>query len=89
MQSIRYIIVQAVDHGKHVCAAFLDLRKAIDSLDHHLLLDCLYGLGVSGTELRWFVDYLSNRKQRVKKGTHYSDWGTASLRAVLLGPCCF
>ena len=51
-------IVQAVDHGKHVCAAFLDLRKAFDFLDHYLLLDRLYGLGVSGKELRWFVDYL-------------------------------
>ena len=41
-------IVQAFDAGKYVCAAFLDLCKAFDSLDHHLLLDCLFNLGVSG-----------------------------------------
>ena len=45
------IIVQAMDAGKSVCAIFLDLRKAFDSLDHHLLLNRLFELGVSGTEL--------------------------------------
>ena len=32
-------IVQAVDAGSHVCVAFLELRKAFDSLDHSLLLE--------------------------------------------------
>jgi len=61
-------IVQVVDHGDYICAAFLDLRKAFDSLDHHLLLKRISGLGVTGVELQWFVDYLSNRKQHVKNG---------------------
>ena len=34
-----------------MCAAFLDLRKAVDSLDHHALLQRLINLGVSGTEI--------------------------------------
>ena len=45
-----------------------------DSLDHHLLLYRLSGLGVGGVELQWFVDYLTNHKQHVGKGNHYSDW---------------
>jgi len=79
-------IVQEVGHEDYVCAAFLDLRKAFDSSDHHLLLGCFSGLGVGGMELQWFVNYLSNRKQCVKKGNRYSDWGAilgVSLRAVL------
>ena len=52
-------IVQAEDYVNYVCAAFLDLRKAFDSLDYHLLLDRLSDLGVTGVELRWFIDYLS------------------------------
>ena len=33
------MIVQAIDAGKYVCAAFLDLHKAFDPLDHSLLLE--------------------------------------------------
>ena len=66
-------IVQVIDAGKHVCATFLDLHKAFDSLDHHLLLKRLFELGVDGIELQWFSDYLSNQKQRVKCDNQYSD----------------
>ena len=31
-------IVYLLDKGEAVCAAFLDLRKAFDSLDHRMLL---------------------------------------------------
>ena len=85
-------IVQAVDAGKCVCAAFLDLRKAFDSLDQCILLGHLQQLGVSGVELRWFTDYLSNRMQRVKQNDRYSDWGFVLggiPRGVLLVPFCF
>ena len=40
-------ITQALDAGNLVCVAFLDLRKAFDSLDHHVLLQCLLNLRVS------------------------------------------
>jgi len=85
-------IVQVVDHGDYICAAFLDLRKAFDSLDHCLLLKRLSGLEVTGVELQWFVDYLSNRRQRVKKGNQYSDWGTvlgSIPQGSALGPLLF
>ena len=59
---------QALDSGKSSCIAFLDLRKAFDSLDHVLLLQRLYQLGVCGKEIAWFTSYLSDRKQRVKCG---------------------
>ena len=32
------LIVNSLDIGKSVCAAFLDLKKAFDSLDHCILL---------------------------------------------------
>ena len=51
-------IVQAVDGGNCVCAAFLDLRKAFDSLDHSILLQRLQKLGVMGVKLKWFANYV-------------------------------
>ena len=45
-------------------------------MDHAILLDRLYKLGVSGTELLWFCHYFTDRQQRVKVGDSYSDWGT-------------
>ena len=49
-----------------MCAAFLDLRKAFDSLDHVMLLERLSTMGVHSVELSWFTDYLSQCIQRVK-----------------------
>ena len=67
-------IAQALDSGKSSCIAFLDLRKAFDSLDHVLLLQRLYRLGVCGKEIAWFTSYLSDHKQRVKCGSQFSEW---------------
>ena len=39
-------IVASLDKGSVVCAAFIDLRKAFDSLDHYLLLQRISKLGV-------------------------------------------
>ena len=41
------IVTCALDKGSTVCAAFLDLRKVFDSLDHAILLDRLYKLVLS------------------------------------------
>ena len=67
-------IVRALDQGLVVCAAFLNLRKTFDSLNHVILLERLQRLGVCGTKLRWFQNYLSDCFQRVKCGTVFSDW---------------
>ena len=66
------IIAQALDYGQFSCIAFLDLRKAFDSLDHVLLLRMLYHLGVCGSEIAWFTSSLSDRRQRVKCNGQYS-----------------
>ena len=59
-------IANALDCRQTVRAAFLDLRKAFNSLDHVMLLERLGDLGVQGTELSWFINYLSQQVQRVK-----------------------
>ena len=59
-------IVQSLDAGHSVCAAFLDFRKAFDSLDHITLLTKLHHLNLSPQVLVWFKDYLSDRQHWVK-----------------------
>ena len=81
-------IIQELDKKHIVCCAFLDLRKAFDSLDHVILLQRLAALGISHTSLKWFQNYLSDRSQRVI----YSDWGTVARgipQGSVLGPLLF
>ena len=57
-----------------VCAAFLDFRKAFDSLDHYVLLNRLFDLNLSPAVLCWFQNYLSHRLHRVKGTNTFSEW---------------
>ena len=66
-KSTEQLLLVAVDtilcalNKKHIaCVAFLDLWKAFDSLDHKILLQRLRKLGVHGTEIACFTNYLSD-----------------------------
>ena len=67
-------IATSLDKGNVVCATFIDLRKAFDSLDHCLLLQKISELGVHGTVVEWFKDYLSSCYHRVKSSADFSSW---------------
>ena len=70
----------------------MDLSKAYDCLPHDLLIAKFeaYGIGKSGLNL--LLNYLSNRKQRTKVNSSYSDWYDI-IRGVpqgsILGPLIF
>ena len=67
----------------------MDLSKAFDCMPHDLLIAKLkaYDFGLQG--LRLIANYLSDRKQRVKVGSTYSDWlqtKTGVPQGSVLGP---
>ena len=47
----------AIDKGKKVVCAFLDLRKAFDVIDHDILISKLSKQGINEKELEWFKSY--------------------------------
>ena len=54
-----------MDNGKMNCVAFLDVKKAFDSINHKILLHKMHiFFGISGLQLNWFESYLSNREQQ-------------------------
>ena len=61
-----HTVVNALDKKNYMIAMFLDLKKAFDTVDHHILLHKLELYGIRGIVLKLFESYLSNIKQYVE-----------------------
>ena len=60
-----------VQNGDITCSIFVDLQKAFDTVDHHILLEKLNKYGLRGLPAQLVKDYLSGRKQvTVVNGLH-------------------
>ena len=59
---------------------FVDPAKALDTVDHNILLKELEHYGIRGIANQWFCSYLLNRQQYVS-----FDKTTSSLTTILCG----
>ena len=59
-------IYKSIDENKYIGVVFLDLKKAFDTVDHHIMLQKLSKYGLSANAVNWFRDYLTGREQRTK-----------------------
>ena len=54
------------------CSVFIDLQKAFDTVDHHILLQKLNHYGIRGIINDWFYSYLVGRIQSTQIGSLFS-----------------
>ena len=58
-------LINSFEDNKLTCGIFLVISKALDTIDHNILLSKLYKYGIRGNTLNLLMNYLSNRYQFV------------------------
>ena len=59
--------------GESVHVFLLEFSKALDKINHKILIEKIHLLNVDNPLLNWVIDLLAQRRQRVKLGTNLSD----------------
>ena len=80
---------EQLDKSGFVGTILMDLSKAYDCLPHDLLVAKFEAYGIDKTGLNLIHDYLSNRKQRTKTNSSYSNWYdivSGTPQGSILGP---
>lgn len=83
---------KALDEHKIAGAILTDLSKAFDCLSHDLLIAKLHAYGFGKSALKFVLNYLSDRTQRVKVDGEYSEKRKLKYgvpQGSILGPLLF
>ena len=78
--------------GGFVCAVFMDLSKAFDTMDKDLLIAKLGAYGFEEDALVFMKSYFTNIQQRVRGNSNFNTWEEIISRVPqgsILGPLLF
>ncbi len=78
--------IKDIDSGRFVGALLIDLSKAFDSVSHQLLINDLADIGCTPPTVNWFLNYLSNRVQKVVDPRNNTSWSLVT-KGVPQGSC--
>ena len=56
-------IQEQLDAGNYTFGAFIDFKKAFDTVDHNILLEKLDYYGITGFGKDWFCSHLDSPKK--------------------------
>ena len=65
--------VEAIDKRKLTPVVYLDMSKAVDGINHGILLRKLKAIKLAPSAISWFNSYLSQRSQVVRINVALSD----------------
>ena len=85
-------IQEACANGHYACGIYVDFKKAVDTVNHNIILDKLAHYEFRGVESNWFKTYLTNRKQPVTTSGQKSDNALIEFgvpQGSFLGPMLF
>ena len=85
-------IYNEINNGNVTLAAFIDLKKAFDTVNHKILLEKLNYMGIRGKTLSWVENYLFNRYQKTICNNVLSNTGKIKCgvpQGSILGPLFF
>lgn len=74
--AINYVLYRwsvDLETGKQIIVVSLDFKRAFETINIDILLNLLERLGIRNAELKWFRDYMTNRRQKVKIDDEVSD----------------
>lgn len=92
LQGVTDFVNKNFNEGYKTIGIFIDLARAFDTVNHSLLLQKLWNLGVRGKANDLFKSYLKNRIQQVKINGEFSEEGEVNIgvpQGTVLGPVLF